>query len=230
MARLPNLVKIAEKLDLKLITIKDLIAYRIKNESLIEKEEIVDMPTEWGHFKLHAYRQITNDLPHLALVKGSWKENEPILVRIHSSCVTGDILGSSRCDCGDQLHTAMKMVEKEGKGIILYMNQEGRGIGLFNKLKAYHLQEKGRDTVEANIELGFRADERDYGVGAQMLRDLGATKIKLITNNQTKKIGLSSYGLEIVNTVPIIIKAGEHNKFYLKTKQDKLGHSLDMED
>jgi len=228
MARLPELIKIAEKFNLKIITIKDLIEYRLRNESLIEKEEVVDLPTEYGHFHLHAYKQISNDLTHLALVKGEWEKNEPIMVRVHSSCVTGDIFGSSKCDCGPQLHTSMSMVEKEGKGIVLYMNQEGRGIGLLNKLKAYHLQENGKDTVEANIELGFKPDERDYGIGAQILRDLGACKIKLISNNPTKRAGLTGYGIEIVDTIPIIIHPGKYNRFYLKTKQEKMGHNLDF--
>jgi len=228
MARLPELIKIAEKFNLKIITIKDLIEYRLRNESLIEKEEVVDLPTEYGHFHLHAYKQISNDLTHLALVKGEWKKDEPIMVRVHSSCVTGDIFGSSKCDCGPQLHTSMSMVEKEGKGIVLYMNQEGRGIGLLNKLKAYHLQENGKDTVEANIELGFKPDERDYGIGAQILRDLGACKIKLISNNPTKRAGLTGYGIEIIDTIPIIIHPGKYNRFYLKTKQEKMGHNLDF--
>lgn len=230
MARLPDLFKIAENFDLKIISIQDLIAYRIKTESLIEKGETVDLPTEWGHFSLTLYRQINNNLQHIALCKGSWQQGEPILVRVHSSCVTGDIFGSCRCDCGDQLHHAMQLVEKEGKGIILYMNQEGRGIGLANKLKTYHLQELGRDTVEANLELGFKADERDYGIGAQILRDLNATKIRLITNNPGKKAGLMGYGIEILENFPIVIEPNQHNKFYLKTKQEKMGHDLNIPD
>ncbi len=226
MARLPDLFKIAEKFDLKLISIEDLIAYRIKNESLIAKEISVDLPTEWGSFKLTAYKQTTNDKLHLALTKGQWKPDEEILVRVHSSCVTGDIFGSCKCDCGSQLHKAMQMVEEEGKGVVLYMNQEGRGIGLLNKLKAYHLQEGGLDTVEANIELGFKADERDYGIGAQILRDLGARKIKLITNNPTKKTGLTGYGLEITKNIPIIVPTSDHCKIYLDTKRKKMGHIL----
>ena len=226
MARMPELINIAKKHQLKIITIKDLIAFRIKNESLIEKQIDVDLPTELGNFQLHAFRQITNDQTHLALVKGEWDEDEPILVRVHSSCITGDIFGSCRCDCGPQLETAMQMVEKEGKGVIVYMNQEGRGIGLLNKLKAYKLQEQGRDTVEANEELGFNADTRDYGVGAQILRSLGVNKIKLMSNNPKKRSGLIGYGLEIVENIALEIDSNEHNKFYLKTKRDKMGHSL----
>lgn len=230
MARLPDLIPIAKKFDLKIITIKDLIAYRIKNESLIAHETEVDLPTEYGHFRLHSFRQLTNDDIHVALVKGSWEKDEPILVRVHSSCFTGDVFGSCRCDCGDQLHASMQMVENAGKGIVLYMFQEGRGIGLSNKLKAYSLQEHGMDTIEANIALGFKADERDYGIGAQILRALGATKIKLITNNPTKRVGLTGYGIEILDNVPLIIKPNEYNKFYLKTKQDKMGHILKIKD
>ncbi len=224
MARLPELFKIAERFNLTIISIEDLIAYRIKNESLISKEITVDLPTQWGNFKLSAYKQTTNEKLHLALIKGSWSPDEEILVRVHSSCITGDIFGSCKCDCGGQLHMAMQMVEKEGKGVVLYMNQEGRGIGLMNKLKAYHLQEKGMDTVEANIELGFKADERDYGIGAQILRDLGANKIKLITNNPGKKTGLIGYGIEITRNIPIIVPTSEHCKVYLDTKKKKLGH------
>lgn len=226
MARLPELLKIAERFQLKIISIEALIAYRIKNESLIAKEISVDLPTEWGSFKLTAYRQTTNDKLHLALIKGSWEPEEEIMVRVHSSCVTGDIFGSCKCDCGGQLHKAMEMVEKEGKGIVLYMNQEGRGIGLLNKLKAYHLQEQGRDTVEANIELGFKADERDYGIGAQILRDLNARRIKLITNNPSKKTGLTGYGIEITQTIPLIIPVTPHRQFYMETKRTKMGHIL----
>ncbi len=224
MARLPELFKIAERFDLKIISIEDLIAYRIKHESLIAKEITVDLPTQWGSFKLIAYRQTTNDKLHLALTKGNWSQHEELLVRVHSSCITGDIFGSCKCDCGGQLHMAMQMVEKEGKGVVLYMNQEGRGIGLLNKLKAYHLQEKGRDTVEANIELGFKADERDYGIGAQILRDLGATRIKLITNNPGKKTGLSGYGIEITRNIPIIVPESDSCRVYIETKKKKLGH------
>ena len=226
MARLPQLVEIAKKFDLKLVSIKDLIEYRVKHESLIEREIRVNMPTEHGDFKLVAYKQTTNDQSHLALVKGTWEADEPILVRVHSSCVTGDIFGSCRCDCGPQLHSAMEMVEKEGKGVIVYMNQEGRGIGLLNKLKAYELQEKGMDTVEANLALGFSMDQRDYGIGAQILRDLGVTKMRLMSNNPKKRTGLIGYGLEIVDNVPIEIDANDHNRFYLETKRDKMGHSI----
>lgn len=230
MARLPELFVIAEQFHLKIISIKDLIAYRIKNESLIIKEETVELPTEWGEFKLNLYRDLSTNQHHIALTKGVWNAQEPILVRVHSSCVTGDIFGSCRCDCGTQLHKAMEMIEKEGKGIVVYMNQEGRGIGLENKLKSYHLQELGFDTIEANIKLGFKADERDYGIGAQIIRDLGAGKIRLITNNPRKKSGLMGYGLEITDNVPIIIKPNKHNKKYLKTKQDKMGHILNIEE
>jgi 3,4-dihydroxy 2-butanone 4-phosphate synthase/GTP cyclohydrolase II len=230
MARLPQLLKIAERFNLKIISIKDLIAYRIKHETLIERQVTVKMPTEWGDFDLVAYKQITDGTDHLALVKGTWEKDEPVLVRVHSSCVTGDIFGSCRCDCGPQLHKAMEMIEKEGKGVIVYMNQEGRGIGLLNKLKAYKLQEEGKDTVEANIELGFKSDERDYGIGAQILRDLGVSKMRLMTNNPKKRTGLIGYGLEIVETVPLEIKSNQHNKFYLQTKRDKLGHQLKLDE
>lgn len=226
MARLPNLFKVAEKFNLKLVSIEDLIAYRLEKESLIEKQIRVNMPTEYGNFKLTAYKQINTDETHLALTKGEWKKDESVMVRVHSSCVTGDIFGSCRCDCGSQLHAAMDMVEKEGKGVVLYMNQEGRGIGLLNKLKAYQLQEEGMDTVEANLELGFKMDERDYGVGAQILRDLGINKIKLISNNPKKRAGLIGYGLEIVDSVAIEINPNPHNENYLKTKRDKMGHDI----
>jgi len=226
MARLPQLKEIAEKFGLKLISIKDLIAYRLQNETLIEEEVRVKMPTKYGTFELITFKQINTGEIHMALQKGTWKKDEPVLVRVHSSCLTGDILGSLRCDCGDQLHNAMKIVEAEGKGIVLYMNQEGRGIGLLNKLKAYKLQEEGRDTVEANLELGFKMDERDYCVGAQILRALGVTKIKLISNNPRKRAGLLGYGLEIVDTMPIEIVANKHNRKYLETKRDKLGHDI----
>lgn len=226
MARLPDLRRIADKFDLKLVTIKDLIEYRLATESLIQREIGVDMPTEWGHFDLIAYKQKNTGDTHLALIKGTWDADEPVMVRVHSSCVTGDIFGSCRCDCGGQLHKAMEMVEKVGKGVVLYMFQEGRGIGLLNKLKAYKLQEQGRDTVEANLELGFAMDERDYGVGAQILRDLGIRKIKLISNNPKKRAGLLGYGLEIVESLPIEIQSNPHNEAYLKTKRDKMGHTI----
>ncbi len=226
MARLPDLRKLADKHNLKLVTIKDLIEYRLAKESLIKREIGVNMPTEWGSFELVAFKQINTGDTHLALIKGSWEKDEPVMVRVHSSCVTGDIFGSCRCDCGEQLHAAMEMVEKEGKGVILYMFQEGRGIGLINKLKAYKLQEQGRDTVEANLELGFAMDERDYGVGAQILRDLGVQKIRLISNNPKKRAGLMGYGLEIVDAIGIEIPANPHNKKYLETKRDKMGHAI----
>jgi 3,4-dihydroxy 2-butanone 4-phosphate synthase / GTP cyclohydrolase II len=226
MARLPQLRKVAEKFDFKLISIKDLIEYRIKRDSLIDEIVSVDMPTKYGHFKLIAFQEKNTTNEHLALVKGGWEKDEPVLVRVHSSCFTGDMLGSLRCDCGDQLHTAMKMVEKEGKGAILYMSQEGRGIGLLNKLKAYRLQEQGMDTVEANLHLGFQMDQRDYGVGAQILRHLGITKLRLISNNPKKRVGLIGYGLEIVENVPVEIHPNPHNERYLQTKRDKLGHEI----
>lgn len=228
MARLPQLKEIAQKFNLKLVTIKDLIAYRIKNESLIKREVEVQLPTEYGDFKLVHYSQKTNGQEHLALVKGEWKEDEAVLVRVHSSCMTGDIFGSCRCDCGPQLHAAMETIEKEGKGVIVYMNQEGRGIGLLNKLKAYKLQEEGYDTVEANVKLGFNMDDRDYGIGAQILRDLGVSKMRLMTNNPKKRTGLIGYGLEIVENIPLEIKSNKHNELYLKTKKDKMGHALNL--
>ncbi|MDP1763796.1 MAG: bifunctional 3,4-dihydroxy-2-butanone-4-phosphate synthase/GTP cyclohydrolase II [Sediminibacterium sp.] len=226
MARLPQLWEIAKKFELKIISIKDLIDYRLRIDSLIEELVRVDMPTKYGHFNLVAFKEKTTGAEHLALVKGTWKKEEAVLTRVHSSCFTGDILGSLRCDCGEQLHKAMKLVEAEGKGIILYMNQEGRGIGLVNKLKAYKLQEEGMDTVEANLKLGFGMDERDYGVGAQILRYLGATKLKLISNNPRKRAGLKGYGLEIVEIVPIETRPNVHNLRYLETKRDKLGHEI----
>jgi len=226
MARLPQLFEIADKFGMRVISIKDLIEYRIATEKLIKREVSVKMPTKYGNFQLIAYSEVNTGETHLALTKGSWKKSEPVLVRVHSSCVTGDILGSLRCDCGDQLQTAMKLIEKEGSGCILYMNQEGRGIGLLNKLKAYKLQEDGRDTVEANLELGFQKDQRDYGIGAQILRDLNIGKIKLLTNNPKKRIGLMGYDLEIVENVSIEIPPNEHNENYLKTKRDKLGHDI----
>jgi len=226
MARLPELREIAAKFDLKLISIKDLIAYCLAHETLIEEEVRVQMPTKYGNFELIAFKQLNSGEMHMALKKGDWEKDEPVLVRVHSSCFTGDILHSLRCDCGEQLHAAMEMVEEEGKGLILYMNQEGRGIGLTNKLKAYKLQEEGRDTVQANLELGFKMDERDYGVGAQILRHLNISKIRLMTNNPRKRAGLKGYGLEIVENVPIEVHANPHNEFYLKTKRDKLGHEI----
>lgn len=229
MARLPQLLEIAEKHDLKIISIKDLIEYRLKHETLIQEQVKIKLPTEVGEFDMVAYKQTTNDMDHLALVKGTWDKDEPILVRVHSSCMTGDIFGSCRCDCGPQLQKSMEMIEAEGKGVVVYMNQEGRGIGLINKLKAYKLQEEGRDTVEANIELGFQADQRDYGIGAQILRDLGVSKIKLLSNNPKKRTGLIGYGLEIVENVALEIDSNEHNKSYLETKRDKMGHLLKMD-
>jgi len=226
MARLPELLEIAKKYNLKIISIKDLIDYRLKSDSLIEEIVRVDMPTKYGHFKLVAFKEKITGAEHLALVKGTWATNEPVLTRVHSSCFTGDILGSFRCDCGEQLHRAMKMVESEGKGIILYMNQEGRGIGLVNKLKAYKLQEEGMDTVEANLHLGFGMDERDYGVGAQILRSLNATSLKLMSNNPRKRAGLKGYGIDIVEIVPIETVPNEFNEKYLQTKRDKLGHEI----
>lgn len=226
MARLTDLVHVAKEFNMKLVSIKDLIEYRLKKESLIERQVDVNMPTAYGDFKLVAYKQLNTSDTHMALVKGDWDKDEPVLVRVHSSCVTGDIFGSCRCDCGPQLHRAMELVNKEGKGVVLYMNQEGRGIGLLNKLRAYKLQEEGLDTVEANIQLGFDMDERDYGVGAQILRDLNITKIKLITNNPKKRVGLMGYGLEIVDNVSIEISPNPHNEKYLTTKRDKLGHTI----
>lgn len=226
MARLPELLKVAERFNLKIISIKGLIEYRLQKESLIERLIDVKLPTDFGDFDLVAYKQVSTGENHLALIKGEWEKDEPVLVRVHSSCVTGDIFGSCRCDCGHQLHAAMDMVEKAGKGVVLYMNQEGRGIGLINKLKAYKLQEEGMDTVQANEALGFNMDHRDYGVGAQILRDLGITKLSLITNNPKKRVGLMGYGLEIVNNVPIEISPNPHNEKYLQTKRDKMGHDI----
>ncbi|TND07930.1 MAG: 3,4-dihydroxy 2-butanone 4-phosphate synthase / GTP cyclohydrolase II [Bacteroidetes bacterium] len=230
MARLPQLLEIAKRFDLKVISIKDLIEYRLRTETVIEKDVDVALPTEWGQFRMACYTHKGTGQQHLAIYKGEWKKDEPVLVRVHSSCMTGDIFGSCRCDCGPQLHKAMDIIEKEGKGVIVYMNQEGRGIGLLNKLKAYKLQEEGRDTVEANVELGFRMDERDYGVGAQILRDMGVSKIRLLTNNPKKRAGLMGYGLEIVDNVALEIKSNQHNKLYLETKRDKMGHSLKVDD
>ena len=226
MARLPQLYDIAEEFNLKIISIEDLIAYRIRTESLIDKGEEVDMPTAFGHFKLIPFRQISNGLEHIALIKGTWEKDESVLVRVHSSCMTGDIFGSMRCECGEQLHKAMELIEKEGKGAIVYMNQEGRGIGLMNKIKAYKLQEEGMDTVDANLHLGFHADEREYGVGAQILREIGLTKIRLMTNNPKKRIGLEAYGLSIVENVPLEVKPNQYNAFYMQTKKEKMGHKL----
>ena len=226
MARTPELFELAKKFDLKFITIKDLIKYRIKNESLITEEVDIELPTEYGNFKMKAFNQISNNKPHLAIYKGEWKSGDDVLVRVHSSCMTGDIFGSCRCDCGPQLQGAMKKIEKEGKGIIVYMNHEGRGIGLINKLKAYQLQEQGKDTVEANIELGFNADDRDYGIGAQILRAMNVTKIKLLSNNPKKRAGLMGYGIEIIENISLEIDSNEYNKFYLETKRDKMGHTL----
>ncbi|MEE0917885.1 MAG: bifunctional 3,4-dihydroxy-2-butanone-4-phosphate synthase/GTP cyclohydrolase II [Bacteroidales bacterium] len=226
MARMPDLMKFAEEYNLKIITIKDLIAYRIKTESLIHKEQEVFLPTQWGEFKLIAYTQKDNNLTHLVLKKGDWEKDEPILCRVHSSCATGDIFGSCKCDCGEQLHTAMQMVEQEGKGLIVYMSQEGRGIGLVNKLKAYHLQEQGLDTVEANLALGFKADERDYGVGAQILRDMNATNLRLMSNNPKKRTGLEGYGIKITENVPLVINPNKYNEKYLDTKRERMGHTL----
>ena len=228
MARMPQLQEVAKKFGLKIVTIKDLIAYRIAHETLIRKEQEVFLPTQWGNFQLIAYTQLDNGTTHMVLKKGEWEEGEPILVRVHSSCATGDIFGSCKCDCGDQLHHAMEMIEREGKGLIAYMSQEGRGIGLVNKLKAYHLQEMGLDTVDANLKLGFKADERDYGIGAQILRDQHVTKMRLITNNPVKRTGLEGYGLEVTEIVPIVIEPNKYNERYLKTKQDRMGHELHM--
>lgn len=226
MARLPDLIKIAETLGLKIVSIKDLISYRLGTESLIKKEVAVKLPTEWGDFQMMAYTDVSTGDHHLALIKGEWEVDEPILVRVHSSCVTGDIFGSCRCDCGPQLHKAMEMIEQEGKGVVIYMNQEGRGIGLINKLHAYNLQENGFDTVDANLQLGFKMDQRDYGIGAQILRSLGISKMRLMSNNPTKRAGIVGYGLEVIDNVPIEIESNVHNELYLKTKRDRMGHSI----
>jgi len=226
MARLPKLMKIAKKFNMKIISIKDLISYRLEKESLITKGMEVNLPTKYGNFRLIPFKQKSNGLEHIALLKGKWEQDEIILVRMHSSCMTGDLFGSLRCECGEQLHKAMEIIEKEGKGVIVYMNQEGRGIGLMNKIKAYKLQEEGYDTVEANIELGFLPDEREYGGGAQILRELGVSKMRLMTNNPVKRIGLEGYGLKIVENVPIVIEPNEYNKFYIDTKRNKMGHLL----
>ena len=226
MARLPDLVKISEKFNIKIITIKDLISYRLEEDSIIEKGDRVKLPTEWGNFDFIPFRQASNGLEHAAIVKGEWNKEDIVTVRVHSSCFTGDILGSLRCDCGPQLHHAMQLIENEGRGAVIYLSQEGRGIGLFNKMKTYKLQEEGRDTVEANLELGFEDDERDYGVGANILRALGLGKIRLISNNPVKRAGIAGYGIDIIETIPLEISPNPHNEFYLKTKADKMGHSL----
>lgn len=226
MARMPELKEVAEKFGIKMITIRDLIAYRLQLESIVEKGAEVDMPTEYGHFHLIPFRQKSNGLEHVALIKGTWKPEEAILVRVHSSCATGDIFGSNRCECGEQLHKAMREIEKEGKGVIVYMNQEGRGIGLMAKMAAYKLQEQGLDTVDANLHLGFKADERDYGVGASILREIGVSKMRLMTNNPIKRIGLEAYGLEIVENIPIEVEPNKYNAFYMKTKKERMGHNL----
>jgi 3,4-dihydroxy 2-butanone 4-phosphate synthase/GTP cyclohydrolase II len=226
MARLPQLLQIARKFDLKIISIKDLIAYRLQQESLVIKGVKVHLPTAYGDFQFIPFKQKSNGLEHMALIKGTWEKDEPILVRVHSSCATGDIFGSLRCECGEQLHKAMETIEKEGKGVVVYMNQEGRGIGLMNKIRAYKLQEQGRDTVDANTDLGFEADERDYGVGAQILRELGVSKMRLMTNNPIKRIGLEGYGLTIVENIPIEVKPNPYNEFYMRTKKERMGHNL----
>ena len=228
MARMPDLLKVSEKFGIKIITIRDLIEYRLKKESIVEKGETAHLPTKYGDFKIIPFRQLSNGLEHVALVKGEWEGNEPILVRVHSSCVTGDIFGSLRCECGDQLHKAMEMVEKEGKGVIIYLIQEGRGIGLMNKIKAYSLQEQGLDTVDANIQLGFSPDERDYGVGASILREIGVRKMRLISNNPVKRIGLEGYGLEIVENVGIEVGINKYNEHYMQTKKERMGHNLKL--
>ncbi len=228
MARLPQLMEISKKFGIKIISIRDLIAYRVANETLIRREDEAKLPTQWGDFKLIAYTQLNNSATHMVLKKGEWEKDEPITVRIHSSCATGDIFGSCRCDCGGQLHEAMEMIDKLGKGMVVYLSQEGRGIGLVNKIKAYHLQEQGMDTVDANLALGFKADERDYGVGAQILRDQNATKVKLLTNNPVKRKGLEGYGIEIIETIPLVVGVNKYNEKYLKTKVKRMGHTLEV--
>lgn len=229
MARMPQLMEMSKKYGIKIISIKDLIAYRVNHETLIRREQEVNLPTAWGDFKLIAYTQLNNQATHMVLRKGTWEKDEPVLVRVHSSCMTGDIFGSCRCDCGDQLHQAMKMIDEVGKGMVVYMSQEGRGIGLVNKIKAYHLQEQGMDTVDANLALGFKADERDYGIGAQIIRDQNATKIRLLTNNPVKRRGLEGYEIEIVETVPLVVEANKYNQKYLKTKAERMGHVLNVD-
>ena len=226
MARLPQLIEVSKKFEIPIISIKDLIAYRLRTETVVEAGEEVDMPTEYGHFKLIPFRQLSSGLEHVALIKGSWEPDEPVLVRVHSSCMTGDVFGSLRCECGEQLHLAMKEIEEAGKGVVVYMNQEGRGIGLMNKIRAYKLQENGYDTVDANIHLGFKPDERDYGVGANILRLLGIRKMRLLTNNPVKRVGLESYGIEVVENVPIEIEPNKYNRFYMHTKKIRMGHNL----
>ena len=230
MARLPELRRRADEWGIHLISIRDLISYRLKRETIVERGEEVDMPTQYGHFKLIPFRQINTDVEHIALIKGTWEPDEPVLVRVHSSCMTGDIFGSMRCDCGEQLHLAMQMIDKEGKGVVLYMSQEGRGIGLMNKIKAYKLQENGLDTVEANLHLGFKADERDYGVGANILHELGVRNMRLITNNPMKRIGLEGYDLKIVENVPVEVAPNQYNRFYMHTKKARMGHVLNKVD
>ena len=230
MARLPELRRRADEWGIRLISIRDLISYRLKRETIVERGEEVDMPTQYGHFKLIPFRQINTDVEHMALIKGTWEPDEPVLVRVHSSCMTGDIFGSMRCDCGEQLHLAMQMIDKEGKGVVLYMSQEGRGIGLMNKIKAYKLQENGLDTVEANLHLGFKADERDYGVGANILHELGVRNMRLITNNPMKRIGLEGYDLKIVENVPVEVAPNQYNRFYMHTKKARMGHVLNKVD
>ena len=229
MARLPQLLEVAEKYGLKIISIADLIAYRLRNESIVERGETAEMPTEYGMFKITVFRQKSNGLEHMVLTKGEWTEDEPVLIRVHSSCVTGDIFGSYRCDCGEQLHRAMQMIDKEGKGAVIYLNQEGRGIGLCNKIHAYKLQDEGLDTVDANLRLGFKADERDYGVGASIIRELGIRHMRLMTNNPLKRAGLEGYGLKIDEIVPIVIAPNKYNEHYLETKQERMHHTLGLE-
>ena len=226
MARLPQLIEVSKKFKMPIISIKDLIAYRLRTERIVEVGDLVDMPTQYGHFKLVPFRQLNNGVEHIALIKGEWNDDEPLLVRVHSSCATGDIFGSMRCECGEQLHKAMQMIEAEGKGVIVYMSQEGRGIGLMNKIKAYKLQQEGYDTVDANTHLGFKPDERDYGVGANILRILGVKKMRLMTNNPRKRVGLESYGLEVVENVPIEVQPNDYNRFYMHTKKTRMGHDL----